>query len=433
MASLFVYMNGNEVGEYINHSNGAQEFIYSDVWLEKSAAIPLSLSLPLTDKVHKGNDVYNYFDNLLPDNLEIRNRIQARFASKTNKSFDLLADIGMDCVGAIQLFSKQSEVEVKKIECMPISDAEIAATLKDYQAAPLGMSNKNDFRISIAGAQEKTAFLWHNKQWQRPIGSTPTTHIFKLPIGRIQYNNIDLSDSVENEWICLEILREFGLPVAYTKIQTFDDIKVLVVERFDRELSKDKSWIVRQPQEDMCQSLGFAPALKYESDGGPGISEIMNLLASAIDAEAARKQFMKTIFLFWLLAAIDGHAKNFSIFLKQQGRFYLTPIYDVISAYPLIEKKQLDLKEIKMAMALHSKNTHYHPYNMAVRHWFNQSNRDNFPDEEMNRIIIDVIESLDGVIDIVQSNLPKEFPADMAKSIFNGMRDRKRSVEKTLI
>jgi serine/threonine-protein kinase HipA len=432
MASLFVYMNGYEVGEYVNRENGLQEFIYSDTWLEQPAAIPLSLSLPLTAKTHKGDAVHNYFDNLLPDNLEIRNRIQSQFASKTNQPFDLLADIGMDCVGAIQLFDKRTDVDVKKIECTAVSDSEIAKTLKDHQNLPLGMSYPGEFRISIAGAQEETAFLWHNNHWQRPAASTPTTHIFKQAVGKFHYKNIDLSDSIENEWLCLEILRAFGLPVVNACIQTFEDVKVLVVKRFDRELAKDKTWIIRLPQEDMCQALGYAPALKYESNGGPGISNIMKLLSSSINPEDNRKQFMKSVFLFWLLGAIDGHTKNFSIFLKQRGRFELTPVYDVISAFPLVEKKQVDIQDIKMAMALHSKNRHYHLHDIVARHWFSQSKRDNFPDSEMRKIMTDVIDRLDDVITTVTFNLPETFPDNVATPIFEGMRSMRHKIQHTL-
>ncbi len=432
MALLYVYMNGYEVGQYINHPSGAQEFIYSDAWLKEPAAIPLSLSLPLTDKKHKGNVVYNYFDNLLPDNPEIRARIQSQFSSKTNKPFDLLVDIGIDCVGAIQLISEQRNIDIKKIESTPVDDDEIAQILKNHQTLPLGMTNSSEFRISIAGAQEKTAFLWHKKQWQRPIGTTPTTHIFKLPIGKISYNNIDLSDSVENEWLCLEIIKAFGLPVAETKIQLFKGVKVLVIKRFDRVFSTDHSWIIRNPQEDMCQALGYSPALKYQSDGGPGISEIMNLLSSAINPEENRKQFMKLVYLFWLLGAIDGHAKNFSIYLKQQGRFNLTPTYDVISAYPMVNKNQTHLKNIKMAMALHGKNNHYHPHEIVSRHWFNQAKRDAFPEMQMRKIITDTDDALDNVISTVKKSLPTNFPNDISEPIFQGMCDMNHTAKNTL-
>ncbi len=428
MASLFVFMNGHEVGEYIQHRSGAQEFIYNNSWLNAEYAIPISLSMPLTEARYKGNIAYNYFDNLLPDNKEIRQRIQKRFSTKTDQPFDLLASIGQDCVGAIQLMSEASTVNVKTIECTPINEHEIAENLRNYRTLPLGMSRDDNFRISLAGAQEKTAFLWHNKQWQRPLGPTPTTHIFKQPIGHIEHAGLDLTDSVKNEWLCLKILRAFDLPVPNADIQIFEDREVLIVKRFDRTYSNDKSWIIRHPQEDMCQALGFAPALKYESDKGPGISRIMKLLRSSITAEKDRKQFMKTIFLFWIMGATDGHAKNFSIFLRNRGRFETTPIYDVISTYPIIAKRQLELKNIKMAMALHGKNTHYKWHEIMLRHWMDESKRVHFPAPEMLSLMEEITNKTQSVIEQVSSNLPKDFPDDISSPIFEGMKKTNKKI-----
>ena len=420
-SSLFIYMNGREVGEYIRLSGGANELVYSDSWLGLSGAIPLSLSLPLTDKRHKGDAVYNYFDNLLPDSMDIRNRIQARFGARTNQAFELLSCIGRDCAGAIQLTSGPAQVDVKKIESVPLEEKEIAEDLRNYRALPLGMSKDRDFRISIAGVQEKTALLMHHGQWHRPVGVTPTTHILKLPIGRIEHAGIDLSDSTENEWLCLEILKGFGLPVAPADIVTFEDVKTLVVERFDRKFTDD-SWIIRLPTEDMCQANGIAPALKYENEGGPGIAKIMALLRSSAHAEEDRFRFMQSVFLFWLLGAIDGHAKNFSIFLRAGGRFDLTPIYDVMSAYPLARKRQVEYRDMKMAMALHSKNVHYAWHEIMPRHWFSQSEKVHFPRSQMQQIMEEAADRLDSVTDTVAANMPADFPAATADAIFAGMK-----------
>ena len=421
-SSLTVYMNGHEVAEYIRHSGGAQELVYAESWLGLKGALPLSLSLPLADRRHKGDAVYNYFDNLLPDNMDIRNRIQAKFGVVTNQPFDLLSSIGKDCVGAIQLTSGPTQVDVKKIEGIPLTEAEIADDLRNYKTRPLGMSKDRDFRISLAGAQEKTALLMHQGQWQRPVGVTPTTHILKLPIGQIEHAGIDLSDSVENEWVCLEILRGFGLPVASADIVRFEDVKALAVKRFDRLFADGDSWIIRLPTEDMCQVNGVAPALKYENEGGPGITEIMAHLRSSLHAEADRYRFMQTVFLFWLMGAIDGHAKNFSIFLRQGGRFELTPVYDVMSAYPLAENRQIECRDLKMAMALRGKNVHYSWYEIMPRHWFSQAGKVDFPKEQMQRIIDDVAARLDSVIDTVAATVPQDFPGDIADAIFSGMR-----------
>ena len=284
------------------------------------------------------------------------------------------------------------------------------------------MSRNEAFRISIAGAQEKTALLRHEEQWQRPSGTTPTTHILKLPIGTISHAGIDLSASVENEWLCLQILKQFGLPVAHTSIEHFEDQKVLVLERFDRRYVDDQSWILRLPCEDFCQVLGVSSALKYESDGGPGINIIMDRLSQANTPLQSRKQFIQTVFLFWLLSAIDGHAKNFSVFLHSQGRFELTPIYDVISAYPMAATRQLDYRKLHMAMALQNKNKHYAWHEIQARHWQAQAHQVNFPASEMQKIIEQSPECLDSVISGVSTQLPSGFPEPIATAMFEGMR-----------
>ncbi|XKG35844.1 HipA domain-containing protein [Idiomarina loihiensis] len=138
----------------------------------------------------------------------------------------------------------------------------------------------DDFRISIAGAQEKTALLKIDGAWCIPNGNTPTTHIIKLPSGKIQSHDhtIDLSDSVENEMLCLKIARAFGFEAPDCEVIITPNVKALAVERFDRKYSKDHTWLMRLPQEDYCQVLGLPSARKYESDSGPSIADIMKHL-----------------------------------------------------------------------------------------------------------------------------------------------------------
>jgi len=105
----------------------------------------------------------------------------------------------------------------------------------------------------------------------------------------------------------------------------------------------------------------------------------MEFLSGAFNAKEDRSLFMKTVFLFWLLGAIDGHAKNFSIFLQENGNFSLTPLYDVLSAYPLAFKKHLSLQKMKMTMSLKGKNKHYEWSYFESRHWLNTASLCQFP------------------------------------------------------
>lgn len=428
---LSVLMNGELIGRLEKGTTGSLLFSYDEQWLNTPGARPISLSLPLVSQPFTGNIVYNFFDNLLPDNPEIRKRIQAKFQVATNEPFDLLASIGKDCVGAIQLIQDDVSAFKKDIECIALSEKTIASILRDYQYAPLGMrDNNNDFRISIAGAQEKSAFLYHNKKWCQPVGSTPTTHIFKLPIGYIQHQQLDLSDSCENEWLCSQIAQEFGLPVADCEILHFEHVKVLVVKRFDRKLSNDKTWLMRLPQEDMCQALGISPNLKYEADGGPGINDIMRLLLGSADPISDRDTFYRSQVLFWLLAAIDGHAKNFSVFIEPGGKYRLTPLYDIMSAYPLIAKKQLQKQKIKMAMALIGKNKHYRWYEVQRRHFLETAKSANYSPQRAEIILDEMLERVDTVIENVAAKLPKRFPNNIAEPIFHGMHQIKQRLSK---
>lgn len=285
-------------------------------------AIPVSLSIPLRGGGYQGNRVLAVFENLLPDSRPIRTRVADRVGAQETDAFSLLSEIGRDCVGALQFLPDDvAPPQPTAVEGIPVDDADIAAIVANLAHAPLGLDRDADFRISVAGAQEKTALLYHDGQWKKPIGTTPTTHILKPRIGALP-NGIDLSDSVENEYYCLKLLAAFGLKVNAAEMVTFADTRVLAVERFDR-LWRDGR-LLRLPQEDMCQALSVVPTAKYESEGGPGIAKIGRLLEGSNDPNGDRMTFFKAQLLFWLIGATDGHAKNFSIFLSSGGRFRLT-------------------------------------------------------------------------------------------------------------
>lgn len=420
---LHVRMNGFDVGRLSKNKDGALFFNYENSWLNTGGARPISLSMPLLEKQFSGEIVYNFFDNLLPDNLDIRRRIQEKFHVTSSHPFDLLAKIGKDCVGAMQILAGQEHEFSKSIKYKSLTVPQIAKLLKDYKYNPLGMSNEfQDFRLSIAGAQEKAAFLYYNNTWNIPLDETPTTHIFKLPIGIIPHQQIDLGDSCENEWLCAKIAKAFGFAVAECHIENFDDLKVLVVERFDRRLSVDKSWIVRLPQEDMCQALAVSPNLKYQADGGPGITAIMKFLRGSEDFSLQQDTFFKAQILFWLLCAIDGHAKNFSIFIGPEGRYSLTPLYDIMSAYPLLASKQLSERKIKMAMALKGKNNHYKWWEGRRSYFIDTAKNSGYSVKMAEQLLDDMLTKVDHVINEVASILPQDFPSRVVAPIFKGIK-----------
>lgn len=223
--------------------------------------------------------VFNFFDNLLPDSPIVRDRIVKRYHAKSRQPFDLLSEIGRDSVGAVTLLPENETITRPIMAWEKLTEARLEEVLTAYKAdIPLGMiREENDFRISVAGAQEKTALLRIGNDWCIPKGITPTTHIIKLPIGEIRQPNatLDLSQSVDNEYYCLLLAKELGLNVPDAEIIKAGNVRALAVERFDRRWNAERTVLLRLPQEDMCQTFGLPSSVKYESDGGPGIARIM--------------------------------------------------------------------------------------------------------------------------------------------------------------
>ncbi len=430
---LNIWMNAAFVGTW-EHVGREEVLRYDEEWIESSHGRPLSLSLPFTpgNQPYRGRIVTSYFDNMLPDSEPIRRRLAVKYRAGGQDPFRMLAVLGRDCVGAIQLLPPgQAPDDVYQIRGEPLTDAGIAKILRATIASPLlgQRTADEDLRLSIAGAQEKTALLFHEDQWQIPQGSTPTTHIFKLPMGLVGNMQANMRTSVENEWLCSKIIAGFGFPIAECNIKHFEDQKALIVKRFDRRLSDDGAWLMRLPQEDMCQATGTSSLQKYEADGGPGIREIMAILAGSQDPQDQAK-FFKAQIVFWLLAAIDGHAKNFSIFNLKGGTIKSTPLYDVLSAYPIlgVGPNKLDPYVTKMAMAVRSKNPHYHHREIMARHWIEQGRKVGVPQGKVEAMMSDLAAKTPDVICQISTQLPDDFPMDVAETIFAGLENQAKKL-----
>jgi serine/threonine-protein kinase HipA len=423
MQELIAYMNGELVGSLKKLSNGAHSFQYDRSWVNNDKARPLSLSLKLQLPSITSDAVINYFDNLLPDSPKVRERIVTRYKAASKQPFDLLKEVGKDSVGAIALLSPEQPYQSEPIHYEVLEEQKLEAVLSAYKSEiPLGMIEQDDdFRISVAGVQEKTALLLLEGKWCIPKGNTPTTHIIKLPIGEIEQANatLDLKDSVENEYLCIELARELGFKVPNVEIIKTKNLKALAVERFDRRWNKDKTGLLRLPQEDICQVFGKPSSIKYESHGGPGIAEIMELLMGSSNALEDQYNFMRFQVFQWVIGATDGHAKNFSIFIEKGGSHRLTPFYDILSAYPILGGRGLNIRQLKLAMGLKAtKGKKYDIHKILPRHFLDTAKAINFSQAKMQAILTDLKEKLPEAILQLKGKLPKDFPEHISEPIF---------------
>jgi serine/threonine-protein kinase HipA len=195
------------------------------------------------------------------------------------------------------------------------------------------------------------------------------------------------------------------------------------VERFDRALHPEAGWLMRLPQEDFCQALGVSPHRKYENHGGPGLRDLFGLLQGSVRHDMDMDTLMATQVLFWLLRAPDGHAKNFSLRLLPGGRFHLTGLYDVMSAYPVLGNGQNQWSEhdLSVAMALLGKNHHYRIRDIQRRHFNSTAQKVGFG-ASAEPVIQRILDRTPAAIAEVEAALPAGFATAVADTVFIGLR-----------
>lgn len=427
---LQVMMNGRLVGELSKEPDGAIRFQYDQTWLDWAPAFAISLSLPLRETAWTGAAVAAVFENLLPDNAAIRRKVAERTGAAGTDAWSLLAEIGRDCVGALQFLHADDEpLPSGAIEGEEVSAEDIEKILAGLARAPLGMDLEDDFRISVAGAQEKTALLRLDDRWLRPHGTTPTTHLLKPQLGEIPTASgiINMNASVDNEHYCLTLLEEFGLHVPTTWIETFGERRVLVVERFDRRW-RSPTQILRLPQEDCCQAMGVPPTRKYQSEGGPGAVDILGLLRGSDEPLRDQVSFLKCLILFWMIGATDGHAKNFSITLRPGGRYGLAPIYDVLSAQPAFDRKEIRNNSFKLAMSA-GDNRKYRILEIAGRHFIQTAKEAGLGTGIIRMTIHEILDLAGKASARALKRMPPDFDAETHQSIEKALARNLRLLE----
>ena len=416
--TLTLLQNGRRAGT-IGRTSAGLSLDYDPQWLAWEEATPVSLSLPLRETGHRGSPVLRFVDALLPESETQRARLAASLDAPDTHPYTLIAVLGRCSAGALTFVPAGEDPGPRGAATgKPIPEPEIEGLLANLPRQPLGVDRR--FRISLAGAQRKTALLLRDGKWERPTGFTPTTHILKPQIGPLL--GADFSRSVENEFLCLALTEAFGVETAYAEIADFGRQRTLVVERFDRRWTAD-GLLLRLPHEDCLQALGMTTARKYEGDGGPGMVRLLDLLRRSITADEDRRTFLRAQIVFWLLAAIDGHAKNYSLRLLPRGRFRLAPLYDIVSAQPALADGQLRPDEAAMALAVGADRvTGVH--RITPEHFVETGQAAGIPATVTRSILADLVEIRDAAFDRVRDQLPDDFPSEIREPIFDAAAAR---------
>jgi serine/threonine-protein kinase HipA len=319
--SLSVHWDDKEIGRLDRVSDRAREYSFRYT----GASRPISLALPLRSESFSPAESRPFFEALLPEG-EARERIAAQLRLAASDSYSLLAALGGDCAGALQILDAESLPTSPNVEWLDASGLD--ALIEELPRHPLGIAaGDRRLRLSLAGVQHKAVLLRDDYgRFGKPLEGMPSSHILKPELPASEYPGLAC-----NEFFCMLLAASCGLAVARVELIAAAGRPCLVVTRFDR--SADGSPPSRLHQEDLCQALGLTPDFKYQQAGWSlpsytGLARLLDehSLAPGLDRLAAAKA---ALFNF-LIGNADAHAKNFSLLHLDRG-VRLAPLYDLVS------------------------------------------------------------------------------------------------------
>lgn len=159
--------------------------------------------------------------------------------------------------------------------------------------------------------------------------------------------------------------------------------------------------------------------------------EVLNLLQGADRPLEDQRNFIKAQILFWLIGATDGHAKNFSVFLGPSGRYRMTPLYDVLSGQPSLEQRQIERKQMKLAMSV-GDSRHYRLEEIEGRHFVQTARRARLPESLVVDVLREVAEIAPNALATTQGGLPADFPAIAYESVTRAVNARLSRIQSRL-
>lgn len=313
MNTLPIYYEEKLVANVSFDAHGFPELEYNESWVR--SGFDISVTLPRIQRKHSGPEVRTFFENILPEG-HIRHTLARQIGTDEANVFGLLRHIGRDCAGAFSVGGPGNNGTYEELTM-----AKLNQLLSELPVYPMGSSERRT-SLSLAGAQNKLPLFYKNGLYYLPLQGAASNCILKLPIPGFAH-------TVENEYFCLELAAEIGLPVVKSSILQLEGYSVLHIERYDRH--GDDFHPKRIPQEDFCQMSALISAIKYERDGGPSFADC----ASLIRRHSLQPALDLTLLVKWAVFNLcignnDAHAKNISM-LREGNGVRLAPFYDLLT------------------------------------------------------------------------------------------------------
>jgi len=297
--------------------------------------IPLAVAAPDDGSPWSADFTRAWFENLLPE-AEPRVRIAARFGLRSDDTWGLLERIGWECAGAVAVLPQGHSPQSGSY--LALTDAEVWERIDELPARPYDADAA--VRMSLGGGQSKLLLARRGERWHLPIDGAPSTHILKPE--PVYHPGLALAEA----WALRVAAATTSAAEARVMIAE-GHAPTLVVTRFDRHPEAD-GFVRRAHQEDMCQTLGIPPDIKYaehpENDRQPSYARFAAVLErGAFEPHVELVRLLEHVTVNLALGNTDAHAKNTSVFHDPSGGLRLTPMYDVAPTLAFITQRHFGM------------------------------------------------------------------------------------------
>ena len=323
--SLDVHLWGERIGTLFPAGENDYRLAYSPELVEKVGAgvSLLSNALPTRAEPYSAEATQAYVEGLLPDGMR-RLKVARELEVDPSDGYALIAELGRDCAGAVAFMPKGSPVEpVGAGSVAWLSDAELEELVTPPLRRHFDPATEQRMRFALGGVRHKLSLVREGSdgRWAWPEAGLPSTHVVKPETG-------EYPEFVANEMFCTSVVREVGLPVVASEVETIAGRGCLVSKRFDR---KGEGLVAtRAHQESFCQALGCTRSTDGGEDAeGPGFAESAGLL-KAVTGKGDPAILFRIAFCNYMLGNGDAHGENFAVLFHEAG-MSLAPCYDIAS------------------------------------------------------------------------------------------------------
>ncbi|MEG3615091.1 type II toxin-antitoxin system HipA family toxin [Isoptericola haloaureus] len=267
-----------------------------------------------------------WLDGLMPEG-RVRDHMAMDAGVDPDDPVGFFGAYGGDTVGALRFVAVGAEPREHDREAVHLDDAGVADLLRASIARAGGQARSQRLTSSLPGMEPKIGLVRDDGVWWRAAPDEATTHILKVARDAAS----PTADLVDTEAAALDLARRIGLTTIQAHVETFADVRCLVVSRYDRVPDDDAAGGLRRiHQEDAAQALGINtrdPERKFQH--GRSIPSLQAIARVLRDDGTRPDRLLALTALNLALGNTDAHAKNVSMLRRADGTVSLAPAYDI--------------------------------------------------------------------------------------------------------